>query len=676
MSVSIGRSCFGLVAVSALMTGLTVAQAQDAADAESVQDTVVVWGTAVTSNSLYLGEGEIELKQADHLSDLLRTVPGVDIGGTHSVNSRINIRGLDDRNLNVYIDGALQTNYLYHHMGNLLINADILESADVQLGANTVTHGGIGGSVRFDTKDAADLLADGRMFGGRLMASYNDNAQTGFSGTGYGRFADRADVFVYFNRVDRDNFEDGSGRETIGSDGTTDNWLGKIGFDITENQRIELSYDRLEDSGDYTQRPDMGVLTNTAITGDILIPTEYTRETVNLSYGLDLGDAFNLSATYYMNAMSLWRDETSPLIPRSALVKREAEADNQGVNLLAISRLETGTVSHTLKYGVEYFDQELAYHPDLEAGTAPVEQEATSLGIFLEDEIGFADRLFIRPGVRFNDYEVTYLATGESGSWDEITYGLGGEFIIVPGLSAVASYTELFKGPELAEPFGGASAAIKIVNPDLEPQTGDNVEFGLRYANEIAGARITAGANWFETTLDNYIAETSAGGAAFDANIGTASINGFEASLGWGFGELDLLATWSTADFDASELDLSSVSTESIREIGDQLGLQATHFYEPWNLTTNWNLQQVMDKTTSTGELKPGYSVNNISLRLDDLAGWTGLSLTGGVDNLFDEAYTSHASRTGESFHPVFGPLVLYDVEPGRNVKVTLSKVF
>ena len=37
---------------------------------------------------------------------------------------------------------------------------------------------------------------------------------------------------------------------------------------------------------------------------------------------------------------------------------------------------------------------------------------------------------------------------------------------------------------------------------------------------------------------------------------------------------------------------------------------------------------------------------------------------------------TSHASRTGESFHPVFGPLVLYDVEPGRNVKVTLSKVF
>ena len=62
MSVSIGRSCFGLVAVSALMTGLTVAQAQDAADAESVQDTVVVWGTAVTSNSLYLGEGEIELK--------------------------------------------------------------------------------------------------------------------------------------------------------------------------------------------------------------------------------------------------------------------------------------------------------------------------------------------------------------------------------------------------------------------------------------------------------------------------------------------------------------------------------------------------------------------------------------------------------------------------------------
>ncbi|MCZ8499894.1 hypothetical protein O9929_26515 [Vibrio lentus] len=36
----------------------------------------------------------MSLKQADHMSDLLREIPGVDVGGTHSVNQRITIRGL------------------------------------------------------------------------------------------------------------------------------------------------------------------------------------------------------------------------------------------------------------------------------------------------------------------------------------------------------------------------------------------------------------------------------------------------------------------------------------------------------------------------------------------------------------------------------------------------------
>ena len=100
------------------LTGAAIAQ-EDTQELDAIQ----VWGTQVESDLMTLNEDQITLRQADHLSDLLRIVPGVDIGGTHSVNSRINIRGLDDRQLDVYIDGALQTNYLYHHMGNLLVNA-------------------------------------------------------------------------------------------------------------------------------------------------------------------------------------------------------------------------------------------------------------------------------------------------------------------------------------------------------------------------------------------------------------------------------------------------------------------------------------------------------------------------------------------------------------------------
>jgi hemoglobin/transferrin/lactoferrin receptor protein len=111
---------------------------------------ISVWETQVISSSLNLGENAIETKQADHLSDLLRDLPGVDVGGTHSINNRINIRGLQDENLDITLDGAkVQNANMFHHIGNLLINPDILKKADIQVGTNSVVSGSLGGSVAF-----------------------------------------------------------------------------------------------------------------------------------------------------------------------------------------------------------------------------------------------------------------------------------------------------------------------------------------------------------------------------------------------------------------------------------------------------------------------------------------------------------------------------------------------
>lgn len=643
---------------------------------------ILVWGTAVTSDLLTLDQDEIAIRQADHLSDLLRIVPGVDVGGTHSVNSRINIRGLDDRELSVYVDGALQTNYLYHHIGNILINSDILSSADIQIGANSVVHGGVGGAVRFETKNASELLDNAdRDFGGRLMASYNTNAQKAFSGTAYGQFSDYFDALVYYYYVDRENFKDGSGRKTIGSDGKTGDVLAKIGFTPTKSQRLQVSYELLSDSGDYTQRPDMGVLTNQAITGDILLPTDYERETINVSYELDLGEIFHLDATYYMNDLKLTRDETNPAIPApsSSLrsVKR-AESDNQGINILAVTDVNTGYLGHSLKYGVQYFDQKLSYFADLFAGAAPIEQEAETLSFFLEDEISLTDRIRLRPGVRYTDYEVSYKETSESGAFDDVTFGVAGEVEPIDGLRLLASFTQIFQGPELAEPFVGAGGN-KIINSDLEAEEGKNIEVGFRYANEIGRGNIGLGANLFKTTIDGYIGEVavpgSLSGETQDDNLGSIVIKGFEASLTASYEGWDFFLTHNLSNFDTDELDTAAVS-ESFREIGNTTSYEITYNWFDQNIVLSLSGQFVAEKTTSLGREKDSYNVHNFMMRWDNLLCAEGLSLTAGVDNLFNKTYTSHASRVGASFHPVFGPLLLDDVEPGRNVKITLAKSF
>ncbi len=648
---------------------------------EKTLETVKVWGTTIETDLFTLDEGELSLRQADHLSDLLRIVPGVDIGGTHSVNSRINIRGLDDRKLAIYIDGALQTNYLYHHLGNLLINADILTSADVQVGANSVTHDGVGGAIRFRTKSAADLLsASDRSYGGRLMASYNDNAQTAWSATGYAQLSDKFDVLGYFHQVDRDNFEDGNGKETIGSDGTTENLLLKFGFQPTRNQRIQLSFDQLEDGGDYTQRPDMGVLTNEAITGDILLPTDYTRETINATYELDLGDAFTLMATYFTNDLELKRDETNPNVGvQGGNTRKMAASDNQGFNLLAQSNLNWGSVGHSLKYGIQYFDQNLSFDSDIDTNTNNIiEQSSESTAVFLEDEISFTSAFRLRPGVRFVNDEITYVETGETGSFDDIVFGLAAEADMSSNLTLLASYTDIFQAPELAEPFAG-SGSNKIVNPLLDAETGTNLEIGFRWRSEIAGGDFGLGANIFETRIKDYIGEVDVPGTTtdetMDANLGEMKLTGFEVSANYLRGPWDVFVTYNNSNFDTDDLDTSSVS-ESFREIGDTTSYEVSYSFEQLNLSLAVSGQFIEAKTTSLGDEKEGYSVHNIAARWLEPFGVEGLSVTGGVDNLFDEAYTSHASRLGETTHPVFGPLILNDVEPGRNIKLTIAKVF
>ena len=97
-------------------------------------DEVVVWGTRVSSNTESIIADDMSLKQADHMSDLLREIPGVDVGGTHSVNQRITIRGLSETDLDIRLDGASQHANMFHHIGNLTLNPDILKSGGYSSG--------------------------------------------------------------------------------------------------------------------------------------------------------------------------------------------------------------------------------------------------------------------------------------------------------------------------------------------------------------------------------------------------------------------------------------------------------------------------------------------------------------------------------------------------------------
>ncbi len=159
----------------AMLISVICSTAFNPAFAETKADeTMKVWGTKVSNSSSLIAD-DIEFKQADHLSDLLRDQPGVDIGGSHSMVQGVNIRGVDELDLNITIDGMNQNNNMFHHSGNLLVNADILKAVDINVGTNSVLTGGLSGGIAFETKDAKDLLLPNQRFGARIYGNYGSN---------------------------------------------------------------------------------------------------------------------------------------------------------------------------------------------------------------------------------------------------------------------------------------------------------------------------------------------------------------------------------------------------------------------------------------------------------------------------------------------------------------------
>lgn len=643
---------------------------------EQKLETVEVWETQVTSSSLNLGSSSIETKQADHLSDLLRDLPGVDVGGTSSINNRIAIRGLEDENLDISIDGAKVSNVnMFHHIGNLLVNPDILKKADVQVGNNSVVNGGLGGSVAFETKDGKDLLQDGKEYGARIQGNYNSNDSLGGSVAAYGKVSDKVDLLLYHHYVDKNEWKDGRGEESFGTAGDVGNTLIKVGYDISDVQRITLSYDKLKDEGDYAPRPDFGKAYNLFATGNYLYPTEYTRETITLKHQVDLGDNLFLQTSIYSNENELERYEKrdgvtqrvravpAGMNPYEGLL--DGVVKNYGISTKAQSNASMAGVNNTFTYGGLYDTQSSKVKW---SGQQYGENEKAKTGaLFVEDAITFSNGLVITPGIRYNNYKYDGVYGEISDS--KFTYGLAAEYPLSETFSLIASATTLYKGVEMVDVLASNRMYVND-NTDLKAETGINKEVGFKYHNKntLGAKNIGFSFKVFDTRIDDSIVTTwPTSTSAEISNGGTLDIQGFEASFVYDIGSLSSLVTYSHSNSKFRETGLSTQ-----REPGDSLSINLDYAFMK-NLSLSWDSLFVMKeerKYIATQQTKEAYNVHDIAVKWKPSA-VKGLTLIAGVDNIFDETYVSHASE-----NRYLSGVSLSDYEPGRNVKLSFSYEF
>ena len=654
-----------LSSLTALILMANNLNAQETTQLEEVN----VWETQVVSSSLNLGENAIETKQADHLSDLLRDLPGVDVGGTHSINNRINIRGLQDENLDITLDGAkVQNANMFHHIGNLLINPDILKKADIQVGTNSVVSGSLGGSVAFETKDGKDMLENGKDFGARISSTYNSNDSVGGSLTGYGKVSQNVDFLIYHNYLNKNDWKDGAGLETFGSDGEVQNTLVKLGHNLSDTQRVSISYDTLTDEGDYSPRPDFGRAYNEARTGLYTYPTEYNRETITLKHELNLGDKLVLNSTVYTNENELERYEklngTTPVRPGATQGLLNGKVSTQGLTTKAHSSLKTGDILNTFTYGGLYDTQTSKVTWDgVKYGD---NEKAKSGALYVENAVDFDNGLVLTPGVRYNHYDFD----GVYGKIkdNKFTYGLASEYSLTDNLTLLASATTLYKGVEMVDVLA-TNRIYATDTPDLKSETGINKEIGFTYNqdNVLGADSIGFSFKYFDTDIDDYI--KTVGWTM--TNSGTLNLKGFESSFLYKLDKFSGLLTYSHSKTNYEETGLSDS-----KEPGDSLSIGLDYKLLS-NLSIAWDSLFGFKQDDVAGtefNVKDAYNVHDFAVNWQPKV-VKNLTFIAGIDNIFDEAYISHISEN-RSFLVGNNLVSTGDYESGRNVKVTLAYKF
>ncbi|MDN2663621.1 TonB-dependent receptor domain-containing protein [Psychromonas sp. 14N.309.X.WAT.B.A12] len=624
---------------------------------------VEVWGTQINNETSLLTH-DIESKQAHHVSVLLRDQAGVDVGGSHSLNQSINIRGVTETDLNITIDGADQSNNVFHHVGNLLINPDILQSVDLQVGTNSIINGGLSGGVAFETKDADDLLREGETVGARIYGGYADNDYYSYSGTVYSRINEHFDFLAYYNAIDRNNSVDGEGNEKLGQEGKMQNILLKAGFNFSDSNRLELSYDYYDDSGDYALRTNLGAEYDP--TGAIY-DISYNRETITLNHELSLAQT-QINSTLYSNTMTYNPDYGE------GSTNNEGITNNIGFKVLAETDVQASEASYTLRYGIEGQTQDAERTTD---GERVGNKESTkSIAVYAENEIALTDKLLVTPGVRYDVYAMD--ANSSDETFKEVSFALAAEYMINDQWTTRASATELFQGPALP---GSFLSTVHDDNPDLKAETGINYELGLSYETLNFAGMDTFGfsVTLFETQIDDYIDNSITGKVGIE-NLGDVQIKGVESSVNMRKGQFTSRLTYSHSDSEYTDVNedansdyLKTVGQALDNEVGDSFSLNLGYTFPSVNVKVNWTSMVTLDlhKDVSEDTSKAGYDVHDLSIQ------WMpkqvqDLTLTAGIDNIFDEQYASHASN----YTSLEEDRYTTDYEPGRNIKISASYQF
>ncbi|MEM9313952.1 MAG: TonB-dependent receptor [Pseudomonadota bacterium] len=674
------------------------------------------------------------LAKTSNIADLLgASVPGFGPPAVTDIDRTLTLRG---RNVQYLIDGVpIQYNGGTGYGGFALAKFDpeIIGRVEVLYGPTSVYGGGAtGGVIQYFTQQPVEgdpFQLRLRVQSTTFLEDFADSDTTSYKTTiGASGDLGRFDYLVNYSYDRQRGLIDGEGdlvNPVFYGFTNEDFYFGKVGFDISDSQRIEAFYnftefetDRpatlltIEDDGRATAEinpnPPAGgpsplspfnektfwniSYTNSDLFGGSLLVQYYDREDENAIGLIDLrapaatptwpqGWPDNYTASFADEGSGFRSQFALPFAERWNLIfgfdrDEQSRASDAQVYSLSPDFDQSGDIGTVVRDGLFLFPFELE-----------------TWGVFAQIEYEVSDKLRLTGGLRYEDVEFEIGAgarifettldgngnqvsrPGGAGASDGDAWNIGVTWDAFTWASLFANISQGFEVPGLSQVAG-------IVPPDQElrsneavsPQVVDNYEVGLRGA--VGVWRYSFAAYFADSELgQNFIYDPVTNQGEY--NRSPQENYGFEAVLGWApLPSVDLLATvsWGEGDFDPDgdgpqgEVPLTTLDIPPWKftlngrwSLTDDLGLNAL-------LLVVGDRDRAFDEGVDLYEID-GYTTLDLGLNWNVFSGTLSAQLT----NALDETYITPASQTYIG-NPIFAPRVAG--APGRALSVAYSLTF
>ncbi len=556
-----------------------------------------------------IDEATLERQDPTSLTDLFRGQPGVDVTtqGSYGKLSSVFLRGTGSNANVLLIDGIRLRSATSGAPAWEFLDPRLFERAEIVRGPRGSLYGAdaVGGVVQLFTPEGQGESTPRISVGGGSFETqrYSASLSGAEGGTRY-----------YFSgsRFDTEGQPVRRGGDDKGHDNTT----GMVRLSHTFESGAEVGMLALRGRG------------STEFDASGPAEDDVVQQVAGIYTELPVTDIWTSRFT-----LSEARDQRETLAPtyRSRFDTRTRTA--RWKNTLALGQ-------HEVVAGAEYSDDDLG--DSQTSGLAFDEESRANRAVFAQALLDF-EPLTSQLSLRHDDNE----AFGE-----ELTGSLALGYALDDHHIARASYGTAFRAPtfnELYFPFVGSS------NPDLEAETSDTVEIGVRgqYAHWF----------WDLAAYRSEVNELIAPDVSFrPVNVNEARIRGAELSAGAELDEwtLSTALSWTDPEDHDTGNRLARRATQGLRlDIDRELG--------DWSMGASWIAQNHRYNDSANEQRLPGYGIVNLRAAWEIAPMWSA-RLT--VDNVLDKAY---ATARGAEFDPVTSESVPFDyINAGRAAFVSI----